>query len=137
MESQSIKANLKSVGQLFESYRRINPNKIKRGYPNELKNRVIFLMKNGVDKNTLLEVTKISPPTLNAWISQQNETNIDLPSPKELKIIEDIPDSKVKITLSKNISDKYCAKINVNNGMSIELTEQGLLLSLNILCGVV
>ena len=137
MESQSIEENLKSTGKLFESYRKINPNKIKRGYPNELKNRVIFLMKNGVDKNTLLEVTKISPPTLRTWIYQQNELNIDIDSPKELKIIEDIANSKVKISSSQGLLEKYCAKINVNNEISIELNEQGLLLSLNILLGVV
>ena len=60
MEHQSIEENLISIGKLFENYRRINSDKIRQGYPQELKKRTIFLLKNGVDKNELIQVTKIS-----------------------------------------------------------------------------
>ena len=33
MESQNVEENLRSTGKLFENYKRINPNKIKQGYP--------------------------------------------------------------------------------------------------------
>jgi hypothetical protein len=118
---------------------RINQDKLRQGYPQELKKRVLFLLKNGVDKNELINVTKISSPTLSTWISQYEDEDeeVDLPVPKELKITADHSDIKVKDPLLNKIIDKYCAKINVNNGMSIELTEEGLILSLNTLCDAV
>ena len=133
MERQGIQDNLISIGKLFENYRRINQDKLRQGYPQELKKRVLFLLKNGADKNELIHVTKISPPTLSTWISQYEDEEVELPAPKELKITADHSDIKVKDPSLNKITDKYCAKINVNNGMSIELTEQGLILSLNTL----
>jgi hypothetical protein len=139
IERHGIQDNLISIGKLFENYRRINQDKLRQGYPQELKKRVLFLLKNGVDKNELINVTKISSPTLSTWISQYEDEDeeVDLPVPKELKITADHSDIKVKDPLLNKIIDKYCAKINVNNGMSIELTEEGLILSLNTLCDAV
>ena len=67
---------------------------------------------------------------------QYEKEDINLPTPKELKLITDSPDLNTKITEIEKTIEKYCAKINMNNGISIELTEHGLLLSLNTLWGV-
>lgn len=130
MECQTTQENLRYLGKLFEDYRRINLNKLRNGYPQELKNRFFLLLENGVHKSELLKVTKISPPTLSCWIDHYKKENISLAPAKELKIIEENPDLKSKIDPHENQIEKYCAKINMTNGISIELTEQGLLLSL-------
>lgn len=139
MEEQEVQDSLRILGKLFEEYRQINPNNLRQGYPQELKKRLVHLLKKGVNKNKLLQVTKISPPTLSIWIQQYNKENIDLPNPKELKIIENLSDTGINIKTARveSIIEKYCAKINTKNGISIELTEQGLLLSLNTLFGAV
>lgn len=136
MEFQCIKDSLRALGKLFENYRQINPEKIKKGYPKELKNRLLFLIKNGAKKRDVLEITKISPPTLSTWLSEQEEYELDLPAPKELKVILNHSEEKSKVEEIEKIVEKYCAKINLDNGNSIELTEQGLLLSLKTLIGV-
>jgi len=133
MNCSSVQENVNSLGKLFESHRRINPDNLRKGYPEELKKRFINLLQSGVDKSELLKVTKISPPTLSIWISKYEKEDFGVPSPKELKIIEDEPEVKEETLGIKNKIEQYCAKLHANNGISIDLTEHGLLLSLKTL----
>ncbi len=134
-KSQTKEENLKSIGKLFENYRRLNQDRLRQGYPQELKKKFMLLLKRGVSRAELGKITKISPSTLHTWIYQSEKEDINLPTPKELKLITDYSDL-TKTTKIEEIIEKYCAKINMNNEISIELTEHGLLLSLNTLWGV-
>jgi len=90
------------LSNLISDYKKFRKNNPQRHYPDDLKERTIALLEDGVSRQEIIEKLQVHPTTLSSWKRGKKKMT---PSFTKAVIVDDGPEIKVTVVTGLKLAD--------------------------------